>query len=165
MSVGYKILAALMLAAACVVGYIWWHGHVYAEGDAAGYARRDAEQAAADNKALKAALADVERLNKVVKGISDDAKRDREAAAVSAAAAHDSGERLRAAEARLRAAIRATESAQAATAAGSAATDAAEGVLADVQRRLDEAQERVAGFATESHRAGLSCERAYDALK
>lgn len=47
---------------------------------------------------------------------------------------------------------------------GGQAAAAAERVLADVQRRLDEAADRIAGFADQSRIAGLACERKYDAL-
>ncbi|WP_382155462.1 DUF2514 family protein [Hydrogenophaga sp. ANAO-22] len=47
---------------------------------------------------------------------------------------------------------------------GSQAAEATERMLADVQRRLDEAQERVARYADQARIAGLACEGAYRAL-
>lgn len=158
-------ILGMFLVAIGVLGASHYVAGVRAKADAAGYARRDAEQKGADNKTLKAALADVARLNTELQGITSDAKRQREQAAAAGAAAADAGVRLRAAEARLRAALGAAQGAQAAAAAGSAATEATERVLADVRRRLDEAQDRVAGYADGARIAGLACERSYDALK
>jgi predicted nucleic acid-binding Zn-ribbon protein len=50
------------------------------------------------------------------------------------------------------------------TPGGSAAAEAAERMLADVQRRLDQAQERVARHADQARIAGLACEGSYRAL-
>jgi hypothetical protein len=52
--------------------------------------------------------------------------------------------------------------AQPATAAGSAPASAAPDLLADVQRRLAEAEDRTVEFADASRRAGIACERSYD---
>lgn len=51
-----------------------------------------------------------------------------------------------------------------AAAAGSPAADATAGVLALVQRRLAEAEDRTVEFADASRRAGLGCERAFDTM-
>ena len=62
------------------------------------------------------------------------------------------------------AAYRARTCGSAAPAQGGEAAAAAERVLAEVQRRLDEAADRIAGFADQAHTAGLACQRSYDAL-
>lgn len=164
-SIAIKLLAGAALVAAIIFGWNHYIDGVRAEADAQGYARRDTEQKTADNKALREALAEVARLKTELQGISDDAKKQKDAVAAAAASARDAGERLRAAEARLRAALGQRACPGAVPAAGSAPADAALGVLADVQRRLDEAAERTARFADESRIAGLACERSYDALK
>lgn len=51
-----------------------------------------------------------------------------------------------------------------ATGDGGEAAAATERMLADVQRRLDDAADRIAGFADQSRIAGLACELKYDAL-
>lgn len=52
----------------------------------------------------------------------------------------------------------------AAAATGSASADTAARVLADVRRRLDEAEDRTIRFADQSRVAGLACERIHDGL-
>jgi hypothetical protein len=54
--------------------------------------------------------------------------------------------------------------AQPAAAGGGQAADAAASVLADVQRRLAQAEDRTVEFADASRRAGLACERSYEAV-
>jgi hypothetical protein len=85
-------------------------------------------------------------------------------AKVSAAndAAASVGRRLRDAQSAAVAGLRTCQSDATATASTSA--DASERVLADVQRRLDEATDRIARFADESRVAGLTCERIHDSL-
>ncbi len=80
-----------------------------------------------------------------------------------AAAAADSGQLLRARLAELTACPgRSTEAAG--TGAGGETAPATAGLLADVQRRLDEAANRIAQFADESRVAGQACERSFDAV-
>lgn len=83
---------------------------------------------------------------------------DLEGAVASAA---DAGQRLRDELARARRLACATDPA---TASGSSAAEAAERVLADVQRRLDEAQERVAQYADRTRIASETCASSYRAL-
>lgn len=61
-------------------------------------------------------------------------------------------------------AYRARTCPSATTPEGGEAAAAAERMLADVQRRLDEAADRITGFADQAHTAGLACSRSYDAL-
>lgn len=44
------------------------------------------------------------------------------------------------------------------------AADATSDLLADVQRRLDDASDRIAAFADQAHIAGLACERIHNGL-
>lgn len=79
------------------------------------------------------------------------------------AAARDAGQRLR----QQLAVLAARSCASAGTvgdpsaAAASPATQSAADLLADLQRRLDEASDDVAGFADRASAAGAACERAY----
>lgn len=95
--------------------------------------------------------------------IIHDANQREARARADLAGAADAGRRLREQIASLTARCRAASADPAPAGAGPAA-DATERVLADVQRRLDEAQDRVAGFADQAHGAGRACERAYDSL-
>jgi hypothetical protein len=162
MNAGYKILAALVLAAACVAGYVWWHGAVFNEGDSAGYARAEAEYTHRENKALHDALDDKARLETELQHVSQNAREQAASAAADLSAASDAGGRLRDA---LAAARRRPAQCPISPAGGSAPADTTERVLADVQRRLDEATDRITGFADAAHIAGQACERAADAVK
>lgn len=158
---GIKVLVALAIVAGCVFGFQWYIGSVESAADKVGYDRAVGEYRERENKALKDALADKARLENELQGVSRDA-REKTAALVGAQrAAVDAGERLR----RALAALRRGAQCPAATSGGSPAADPTDSVLADVQRRLDEYQETVAGFADASRIAGLACERSYDALK
>lgn len=80
-----------------------------------------------------------------------------------AAAASDAGVSLRRRIAALTAGCR-TPASDSAPAGSSPPADASADLLADVQRRLDEAADGIARHADEAHIAGRGCERAYDAL-
>ncbi len=84
-------------------------------------------------------------------------------ARADADAATSAGERLRLRVAELAAGCRGASSSAAIAGAGPAARSGAD-LLADVQRRLDEAADRIARHADEARAAGLACERAYGAL-
>lgn len=161
MSTGYKILAVLLLAVAAIAGFNWWVGTVEAAADKVGYERATNEARERENKALNEAIAERDRLAKELEGVSRDARQKKAALDVAQRAAADVGERLRSALA----ALRSRAACPAAAPGGSPPTDPTERMLADVQRRLDEAQDRVARFADEAHIAGLACERAADAVK
>lgn len=95
--------------------------------------------------------------------VAQDAQKELLAAQGDAAAARTAGERLRTALALARAASCAPRD-DTPAAAGSTSADASERLFADVQRRIDEAQEATAGFADAAHRAGRACERIADSL-
>lgn len=80
---------------------------------------------------------------------------------LAAAASATAGERLRN---ELALARRRTGACNPAATDGGAAAEAAERVLADVQRRLDEAADGIAVYAGKAAAAGATCERLYDSL-
>lgn len=85
-------------------------------------------------------------------------------ARADADAARSAGDRLRQRLAELRGTCgRAAGDTAVATGGGSA--DAAGDLLADVQRRLDDAADELARFADAAHAAGLACEQGWGALK
>ncbi len=113
--------------------------------------------------AERAAREEEQRRTVEVQKAADDAQKQIDQARADAAAASDAGQRLRQRLAQLTNACRAGPSGAAAAGTGQA-TGAAADLLANVQRRLDEAQDRIAGFADAAHTAGTACQRSYGAL-
>lgn len=95
--------------------------------------------------------------------IADDAKKSLLNARADASAAADAGQRLRDRIAALTANCRFAAGDSAAGATGKA-TEPTDRVLADVQRRLGEAAERIAAHADAARVAGLACQQSYDAI-
>lgn len=89
-----------------------------------------------------------------------DAKKQAQSAMAAASAARTAGERLR----DQLAALRGQACGNPTTPPGSPAAGSADDLLADVQRRLDEAADGIALHADQSRIAGQACERAYQAL-
>jgi hypothetical protein len=108
-------------------------------------------------KAEAATRAEERRKTAAVQEIANETARRLEVARADADAAATAGRRLRDAIATLRLNC-------AATAGRGDAAGAAADLLADVQRRLDEAADSIAGFADRAHAAGIGCERAYKAV-
>jgi hypothetical protein len=120
-------------------------------------AERQAEEAA------EAARVETDRrLARQQEAIDDALEREKTARAAADRAAA-AGQRLRAQIAAITAACRAAGPDPAAAGERPPA-DATADLLADVQRRLGEAADRIARFADDAHRAGTTCERSYDAL-
>ena len=161
MTTGWKILAALLLAAAAVWAWDAKTDSDIAKGDKQGYARAKAEYKDAELKAIQEVRKEEGRRVAALQGVIDESKKDLEGARAAAVAAFDAGQRLRDQLAALR---RSRSGPNPAVAIGGTPADAAEGVLAIVQRRLDESADRVAEFATQSYIAGRACERAYQSL-
>ena len=113
--------------------------------------------------AVEAARTEEQRRVVALQGVVDEAERDLAVARADAAAATDAGTRLRQRVAELTAACRRAPGDPAPPDTGPT-TDPTAALLADVQRRLDEASDTIARFADESRAAGLACERGYDAL-
>jgi hypothetical protein len=142
------MLAALWLA--CVA-------FGYAKGAAHERRADDERIAVAQAAQLKAQIKATTQRQAAAKEITDDLRKQTDAARAAAAGNRTAGERLR--DQLARACLGPIPSA----AGGSdPAAGAAGRVLADVQRRLAEAENRVVEFADASRRAGLGCEKLYD---
>lgn len=124
--------------------------------------REGREKAA--REAVEAARKEEQRRTEAVQGIADETQKKLDGALADADAARDAGERLRQRVAQLTAALGRAGASQPAAAGPSAPAEATADLLADVQRRVDEATDTIAGFADHAHTAGLGCERSYDAL-
>lgn len=122
-----------------------------------GNLEKAARQAEAEARAEERRRADA------LQEIAHETQSQLDRARADADAATSAGERLRQRVAELAAACRRPTGDPAAPGSGQAADTAAR-VLADVQRRLDEAAGRIARHADEARAAGLACERAYGAL-
>jgi hypothetical protein len=115
-------------------------------------------------EAVQAARDEERRRTVAVQEIADDTQKKLEVAAADAVAARDAGDRLRKQIAILAAAGRRAAASKAGAAEAGAPADATADLLADVQRRLDQATDGIAEFADRAHAAGLGCQRSYDAL-
>ena len=114
--------------------------------------------------AVKAARAEEQRRTEEVQKAADEATRSLARARADAAAAADAGRRLREQIAAVTATCRFAASDTASAEGGAPAVSTAD-LLADVQRRLDEASDGIARFADAAHIAGATCERSYDRVR
>ena len=161
-----RALAGLLAAALLLAGVQTWR----LAGEQAEHAdtrARHAEQVAdlerASREAAQAARTEERRRTAEVQKAADEAHQALERARADAAAATDAGQRLRDRLASLTAACgRAAGDAGPAVSGPSAVATA--DLLADVQRRLDEAADGIARHADAARAAGLACQRSYDAL-
>lgn len=161
-----RILTAGLLAAVAVAGVQSWRlaSEQAAHADTrAQHALQIAELAKAARQAEADARAEEQRRTAEVQKAANDARQAMERARADAVAAADAGDRLRKHIATLTAASCAGLIG-ADAASGSAAADATAGMLADVQRRIDDATNRIAEFADRAHAAGRACESGYNAL-
>lgn len=161
MTTGWKILAALLLAAAAVWAWDAKTASDIAKGDKQGYARAKAEDKDRELKAIQEVRKEEGRRIAALQGVIDESKKDLEGARAAAAAASDAGQRLRDQLAALRRRGLGTNSA---SAGSGKAADATGDLLTQLQRRLDAAADGTSRFADESHIAGRACERAYQSL-
>lgn len=114
-------------------------------------------------ESVAAARSEEQRRARALQGIINDTEQKLAIARDDAAAAADAGQRLRAQLAAVTAGCR-RSSTHPATATAGAPAVATSDLLADVQRRLGEATDRIARYADEAHGAGSACERSYRAL-
>lgn len=137
------------------------------QGAHAGTLKRHAEQLLEQEQTARQAVtkarAEGERRYANLMEIATNAQTELDRARADAASAADAAGRLRQRIAAITAA-RCPAPSDTATAGSSAPADPAGDLLADVQRRLDEASTEFAGFADRARTAGAACERSYDAL-
>ena len=129
----------------------------------AAHAERLAELERAAREAQQRARDEEQRRAKALEGVIHEAESKLARARADAVAAATAGERLRERIAALTGACRASAGHPAAADSGAPA-DATADLLALVQRRLDEAADRIARHADESRAAGLACQHSYGAL-
>ncbi len=162
-----RALPWLLLAAVALAGLQTYRLAVE-QGDHARTQRDHAQQLGklerTAGEAVTAARAEETRRFTALWEILNETQADRDRARADAAGAADAGLSLRRRVAALTAGCRAAAS-DSAPAGSSPPADTTADLLADVQRRLDEAAEGIARHADEAHVAGRACERAYDTLK
>lgn len=119
------------------------------------------ERAAREAEAL--ARSEEQRRAAALQGVIHETEQQLAQARADADAAVGAGDRLRQRISQLASACSRGAS-NPGTAGAGTATDATTDLLAVVQRRLDEATERIARFADQSRAAGLACQNSYRAL-
>lgn len=158
-----------IVVAALLAALVWQTLQLEAERGAhqktiAGHATQVAEMERLARQAVTEARAEEQRRAAALEVAINETEDQLARARADNDAARDAGERLRnqiaAITARCRAATTGTGTAQAGPATGTTAD-----LLADVQRRLDEAADGIAGFADRAHAAGSACERIYLEMK
>lgn len=166
-SVRMVLLVGLLLSGWMAAG---WQTHQL-DGEKLAHAKTrqaHAEQVAdlhrAGREAVEQARAEEQRRVEALQGVIDETEQKLARARADADAAADVGQRLRAQlSATLAGSCRSAGGNPGAAGAGQA-TDATLDLLADVQRRLDEASDGIARHADEARAAGQACERSYRAL-
>lgn len=164
-----EVLLKLALGIALIAGCIWAWNHytdaLVAKGDAAGYKRAQDEYTQRELLAVNQVRTEERAKAKAIEEELNHARTESAALRSSYDGAVAAGQRLSSQLAEARAqAVRAARIA-AATAGGSAPADTSADLLADVQRRLEEAENGTIRHADESHQAGLVCERLYEAVR
>ena len=129
----------------------------------AAHAEHIAGMERAAREAEASARAEEQRRTAEVQKVANEANEALERARADADAAADAGVRLRERVAQLTAACGRGSSHPGPATAGQAADTTAD-LLADVQRRLDEAANGIARFADQAHAAGDACQRVHGAL-
>lgn len=160
------------LGAVLLAGLLWLVQHERSAGDARGAARVqqawDDERIQLQAQAINdqaANAAETERRIAAHAEVIHDTTAQLDRARADADAARAAGQRLRDAQrAYIAAALAGAARLDPAAAPGGQAAGAPADLLADLQRRVDEATDGVGRFADESHAAGQACERSYDSL-
>lgn len=153
------VLTAAVLGAALAGGTVAWNVQAWRMSSEISELR--ANHAAALATAVQAERDKQSRHAAALEKEAQDAAKREEAAAADADSARDAGERLR----KQLALARASACRAPAAAPGGAPTQTPDSVLADVQRRLDEAANTIARHADAARNAGLACERSADAVR
>lgn len=159
--------APLAMIGALMIAGLQTYRLALEQGAHAGTLHRHAEQLRQQEQTAREAVAkaraeDQRRYANLME-IAENAQTELDRARADAAGAADAAGRLRQRIATLTAA-RCPAASDTAAAGSSASADPAGDLLADVQRRLDEAATDLAGFADRARTAGAACERSYDAL-
>lgn len=159
------LIGALLGALAVAVSA--YNRHQQGIGEARVQARWDAQTVERQQAAIQAQVSNASetqrRLIAQAKVIDEQAQSLAQALADNADL-RSVGQRLRAAQAATIISRGRGPASDPTTASISTPADPASDLLADVQRRIDEATDGVAGFADSAHIAGLGCERSYQAL-
>lgn len=161
-----RLLAAALVAAVAVAGFQTFRLSAEQREHAntkAAHADQLAGLERAAREAEQNARAEEQRRIEALQGAIHEAEQNLARARADAAAAATAGDRLRQRIAALTGACRAAPG-HSATAKPGPAADATADLLADVQRRLDEAADAVARHADESRASGLACQRSYEGL-
>lgn len=151
----YRWLLAIGLVGALFLGYHAWAKHQ----QGIGYAKAQGEYQARELAAVQAARAEEQRRTQAVQEIAHETDAALARARADHAAAVGAGQRLRQQLAAAHAAA-----CRAAPAGAGLPAAAAGDLLADVQRRLDEAADAIAQHADAASAAGAACQRSYEAL-
>lgn len=114
-------------------------------------------------EAIAAARAEEQRRAEALQGVIDEAEKNLAKSRADAVAASNAGDRLRQRIAELTSTCGGGSSDPSPSGAGPATQSTAD-LLADVQRRLDEAAEGIARFADQAHAAGAACQRSHGTL-
>jgi hypothetical protein len=158
-----RVLSMVLTLTAVLLGFQSWRlmGEQRAHAETrADHAQQMQMMFEAAKLAGEQARAEEQRRAKALQEIIDDTESKLARARADAARAADVGQRLRERFSAVASSCGAGFGGSSAASAGPTASATA-GVLADVQRRLDEVAGRIAGFADTAHAAGLACERAY----
>ena len=161
-----RVLTGLLVAALLALGVqtLRLSDEIAAHADTrAQHAEHVADLERAAREAAEAARTEERRRTAEVQKVADEAHANLARARADADAAADAGRRLRDRIAALTSTCRAANS-YTPTATGGAAAVATADLLADVQRRLGEASDRIAEYADAARTAGQACERVYDAV-
>lgn len=161
-----RVLSVVLTLTAVLLGFQSWRlmgeqrDHAQTKAD---HAQQMQMMFEAAKLAGEQARAEEQRRAKALEGVIHETESKLAQARADADRAVDAGQRLRQRLAELAGSCRGTTGDPTAAGAGQA-TGAADDLLADVQRRLDEAADQLARFADASHTAGLACQQSYDAL-
>ncbi len=159
MSMTARLVMVLAAALALVAG--GWKA--YTMGRADGRDLERVEMLKLVSEATKAARTEEQQRAAQAQKVANETHEALARARADADAAAGAGLRLRQQLARITASCR-TAPSDSATAAPGTPADPASDLLADVQRRLDEAQDRIARFADEAHASGLACQSIHEGL-
>lgn len=157
--------AALMLGATGVQSYRLNAEQLAHETTKREYAYKVVEAEIRARDAEKAERAEEQRRITELEGVANEARKREAAARADARRAADAGQRLREQYATSLAAVCTGASSDTTATVRGVTSDKAIDLLADVQRRLDEAADGIAEFAEDSHRRSETCAESYGKVR